>query len=75
MTLIGEELTAHAMLDEVLRVSSSRRPEKACTKRLAYKGTGYGIMTAETGMYLYQELPSLLFRDTPLEYSGSALFV
>ena len=30
MTLIGEELTTHAMLDKVFSISSSRRPEKAC---------------------------------------------
>ena len=33
------------------------------------------MMAAQTTMYFHQELSSLLFRDAPLENSGSALLV
>ena len=70
-----QKLTAHTTLGKGLSVCSSRGPEKTHPERLAYKGSSCGVMTAQASMYFYQELPSLLFGDTPLEDSGSALFV
>ena len=75
MALISEELTAHTTLDKGLSICSSRRLEKTCPERLAYEGSSYSVMTAETNMYFEQELPSLLFRDTPLKDPSSTSFV
>ena len=75
MALLGEKLTAHAALDKGLSICSNRGTEKPCPECLAYEGSSCGVMTAQTSMYFCQELPSLLFRDTPLEDSGSAHFV
>ena len=49
--------------------------KKTCPERVAYEGSSCGLMTAQAIMYFYQELSSLLFVDTPLVDSGSALFV
>ena len=75
MTLIGKELATNAMLEKVLCVCSGRRPIETCTEGLAYKGSGYGVMTAESGMDFCQKLPPFLFGDAPLKDSGSAFFV
>ena len=75
MALVSEKLTDHATLDKGLSVSSSRRPEKVCPECLTYKGAGCGVMTTETDMYFCQELPYLLFEDTPLEDSSSTSFI
>ena len=52
-----------------------RRPIKACTEGLAYKGPGCSVMIAESGMDFSQEIPPLLFGDAPLKDSGSAFFI
>ena len=75
MALVGEELASDAMLDKVLCICSGRRPIKSCTKGLANKGPSCGVVPAETGMHLSQELPPLLLGDTSLKDSGSTFLV
>ena len=75
MTLIGEKLTPHTTLDKGLCVCLGRWPEETCPKGFAYEGPSCGMMAAQTSMYFRQELLSLLFKDAPLENSGSALLV
>ena len=75
MTLVGEEFPSAAMLDKVLCISSGRRPIKPCTEGLANQGPSCGVVPAETGMNLSQELPPLLLGDTSLEDSGSAFLI
>ena len=48
---------------------------KTCMEGLAYKGPGYSMMTAESGMNFSQEIPPLLFGDAPLKDSGSAFLI
>ena len=50
MALVGEKLTSDATLDKVMCVCSGRWPIETCTKGLAYKGPGCGVMAAESGM-------------------------
>ena len=75
MALVGEELASDAMLDKVLHICSGRPPIKPCTEGLDNKGPSYGVVSAETGMNLSQELPPLLLGDTPLKDSGSAFLI
>ena len=48
---------------------------KPYTEGLANKGPSCGVVPAETGMNLSQELPPLLLGDTPLKDSGSTFLV
>ena len=73
--MVGEELASDTALDEVLCVCPGRRPVKSCTEGLADKCPGCGVVTTETGLNFYQELPPLLLGDTPLKDSGSAFLV
>ena len=73
--MVGEKLASGAMLDKVLCVCSGRRPIKACTEGLAYKGPSCGVMAAEASMYFGQELLPLLFGDTSLKNSSSTFLV
>ena len=56
-------------------VCPGRRPIKACTEGLAYKGPSCSVMTAESGMNFSQEVPPFLFGDAPLKDSGSAFLI
>ena len=73
--MICKKLATDATLDEVLCVCSGRWPVKTCTEGLAYKGPSYGVVAAESSMNFYQKLPSFLFGDAPLKYSGSAFLI
>ena len=75
MALVGEELASDATLDKVLCICSGRRPIKPCTEGLANKGPSCGVVPAETGMNLSQELPPLLLGDTSLKDSSSAFLI
>ena len=75
MVLVGEELASDAALDKVLRVCSGHRPIKPSTEGLANKGPSCGVVPAETGMNLSQELPPLLLGDTSLKDSGIAFLI
>ena len=75
MALVGEELASNATLDKVMCICSGRRPIKPCTEGLANKGPSCGVVPAETGMNLSQELPPLLLGDTSLKDSGSAFLI
>ena len=75
MALIGGELASNAMLDKALCIYSGRRPIKPCMEGLANKCPSCGVVPAETGMNLIQELPPLLFGDTSLQDSGGAYLV
>ena len=75
MALVGEKLASDAMLDKVLCICSGRRPIETCTKGLAYKGPNCGVVAAESSMNFYQKLPSFLFEDAPLKYSGNTFLI
>ena len=75
MALVGEELASNATLDKVLCIRSGRRPIEPCTEGLANKGPSCGMVPAETGVNLSQELPPLLLGDTSLKDSGSAFLI
>lgn len=75
MDLVGKKLASNATLDKVMCVCSGRRPIETCTEGLTYKGLSRGMVTTETGMNFSQELSSLFFEDTSLNYSGSAFLV
>ena len=75
MAFVGEKLTSDATLDKVLCVCSGRWPIETCAEGLAYKGPSHGMVPAKAGMNFGQELSSLLFRDTSLEYSSSTFLV
>ena len=75
MALVCEKLATDASLDQVLSVCPGRRPIKACTEGLAYKGPGCSVMTTESGMNFSQEVPPFLFGDAPLKDSGSAFLI
>ena len=75
MGLVAEELASDATLDKVLCICSGRRPVESCTEGLANKVPSCGVVCAETGMNLSQELPPLLLRDTPLKDSGGAFLI
>ena len=73
--MVCKKLATDASLDLVLGVCPGRRPIKACTEGLAYKGPSYSVMTAQSGMNFSQEVPPLLFGDAPLKDSGSAFLI
>ena len=75
MALITKELAVDASLDQVLSICPGRRPIKSCTKGLAYKGPGCGVVPAESGMNFSQKVSPFLFRDTPLKDSGCAFLI
>ena len=75
MALVCEKLSTDGMLNEVRCVCSDCRLVETCTKGLSYKGPSCGVVTAESSMNFGQELPPFLFRDTSLEYSGSAFII
>ena len=75
MALVGEELASDATLDKVLCICSGRWPIESYTEGLANKGPSCGVVPAETGMNLSQELPPLLLGDTSLKDSGSAFLI
>ena len=75
MALVGKELASDPTLDKVLCICSGHRPIKPCTECLANKGPSCGVVPAETGMNLSQELPPRLLGDTPLKDSGSAFLI
>ena len=56
-------------------VCPGRRPIKAYTEGLAYKGPSCSVMTAESGMNFSQQVPPFLFGDAPLKDSGSAFLI
>ena len=73
--MIGEELASDAMLDKVPCICSGRQPIKPYMEGLANKGPSCGVVPAETGMNLSQELTPLLLGDTSLKDSGSAFLI
>ena len=75
MALVGEELATNAMLDKVLCISLGHRPIKPCTEGLANKGPRCGMVTAESGMNIGQELPPFFLGDTSLKDSHSAFLI
>ena len=75
VTLICKELATGASLDYVLGVCLGRRPIKACTEGLAYKGPGCSVVAAVSGVNFCQKLPPFLFGDAPLKDSGSAFLI
>ena len=75
MALVCKKMATGASLDQVLSVRPGRRPIKAYTEGLAYKGPSCSVMTAESGMNFSQEVPPLLFGDAPLKDSGSAFLI
>ena len=75
MALVCKELAIDAMLDQMLRICPGRRPIKSCTEGLSYKGPGYGVVPAESGMNFSQKVPPFLFGDTPLKDSCCAFLV
>ena len=75
MTLVGEKLTSHIMLYKGLCICSGCRPVETNTEGLAYKGPSCGVVATESSMNFCQKLPSFLFGDTPLKYSGSAFLI
>ena len=68
-------LVTNATLDKVLCICSGCRPIKPFTEGLANKGPSCGMVPAETGMNLSQELPALLLEDASLKDSGSAFLI
>ena len=75
MALISKELASYASLDQVLSICPGRRPIKSCTEGLAYKGPGFGVVPAESGMNFSQKISPFLFGDTPLKESGCAFLI
>ena len=75
MALVCKKLATDATLNEVMCVCSGRRPVETCTKGLAYKGPGYGMVAVESGMNFCQKLPPHLFGDAPLKDSGGAFLI
>ena len=75
MALVCKKLATDATLNKVLCVCSGRRPIETCTKGLAYKGSGCGVVSAESGVNFCQKVPPFLFGDTPLKGSGSTFLV
>ena len=73
--MICKELATGATLDQVLCVCPGRRPIKTCTEGLAYKGSGCGVVAAESGVNLCRKHPPFLFGDAPSKDSGSAFFI
>ena len=75
MALVCEKLATDATLNEVLCVCPGCRPIKTYTEGLAYKGPSCGVVAAKSSMNFCQKLPSFLFGDAPLKYSGSAFLI
>ena len=75
MALVCKELATGASLDQVLSVCPGRWPIKACAEGLAYKGPGYSVMSAESGMNFSQEVSPFFFGDTPLKDSGGTFLI
>ena len=73
--MVCKKLATGASLDQVLSVRPGRRPIKAYTESLAYKGPGCGMMDTESDMNFSQQVPPFLFGDAPLENSGSAFLI
>ena len=73
--MVCKKLATDATLNEVLCVCSGCRPVETCMEGLAYKGPSCGVMAAESSMNFCQKLPSFLFGDAPLKYSGSAFLI
>ena len=73
--MVCKVLATDASLDYVLGICPGRRPIKACTEGLAYKGPSCSVMTAEFGMNFSQEVPPFLFGDAPLKDSGSSFLI
>ena len=73
--MVCEKLATGVALDQDLRVCPGRRPIKAYTEGLAYKGPSCSVMIAESGMNFSQEVPPFLFGDAPLKDSGSAFLI
>ena len=73
--MVCKELATDASLDQVLSVCSGRRPIKAHTESLAYKGPSCSVMATESGMNFSQQIPPFLFGDTSLKDSGSAFLI
>ena len=73
--MLCKKLATDTTLNEVLCVCSGRRPVKTCTEGLAYKGPSCGVVAAESSMNFRQKLPSFLFGDAPLKYSGSTFLI
>ena len=75
MALVCEKLATGASLDQVLSVRLGRRPIKACTESLPYKGPSFSVVATESGMNFSQQVPPFLFGDAPLKDSGSAFLI
>ena len=75
MALVCKKLATDAMLDQMLRICLGRRPIKTCMEGLVYKGSGCGVVAAESGMDFCQKLPPFLFGDAPLKDSGCAFLI
>ena len=73
--MVCKKLATDAALDQVLCVFLGRRPIKACTEGLAYKGPSCSVLTAESGMNFRQKIPPFLFGDAPLKDSGDAFLI
>ena len=75
IALVCKKLATDATLNEVMCVCSGRRPVETCTEGLAYKGPSYGVVAGQSSMNFCQKLPSFLFGDAPLKYSGNAFLI
>ena len=73
--MVCKRLATDAMLDQILCICSGRRPIETCTEGLAYKGSGCGVVVAESSMDFCQKHPPFLFGDAPLKDSGSAFLI
>ena len=68
--MVCKKLATDTMLYQMLCICPGRRPIKTCTEGLAYKGLGYCMVAAVSGMDFCQKLPPFLFGDAPLKDSG-----
>src|SRR4051812_23467314 len=75
MALVCKKLATGASLDQVLSVCLGRRPVKAFTESLAYKGPSCSMVAIESGMNFGLQVPPFLFRDAPLKDTGSAFLI
>ena len=73
--MVYKELATDASLDQVLSVCSGRRPVKARTESLAYKGPSCSMMATESGMNFSQQVLPFLFGYTSLKDSGSTFLI
>ena len=73
--MVCKKLATDAFMDQVLSVRPGRRPIKAYTESLAYKGPGCGMMATESGMNFSQQVLPFLFGYTSLKDSGSTFLV